>query len=79
MDGKKRRPGRKEAAERRRVAREYLREFYESEEFLQVPQKYRLAMLELCPTKDSHPQNPDLGWKMERTETNPGICRYIGA
>jgi hypothetical protein len=48
------RPGRKLGAEKRRVARSYLREFYETEAFLQVPQKYRLAILELCPIKDSH-------------------------
>jgi hypothetical protein len=50
----KTRPGRKLGAEKRRVARSYLREFYETEAFLQVPQKYRLAILELCPIKDSH-------------------------
>jgi hypothetical protein len=50
----KTRPGRKLGAEKRRLARLYLREFYETESFKQQPQKYRLAMLELCPVKESH-------------------------
>ncbi|AEV30100.1 hypothetical protein SpiGrapes_2325 [Sphaerochaeta pleomorpha str. Grapes] len=50
----KTRPGRKLGAEKRRLARTYLREFYETESFLQIPQKYRLAILELCPVKESH-------------------------
>lgn len=50
----KTRPGRKLGAEKRRLARIYLREFYETESFMQIPQKYRLAILELCPLKESH-------------------------
>lgn len=47
-----RRPGRKLGAERRRIAREILRRFYNSDDFAYLPSDVRLAMLELCPEQD---------------------------
>lgn len=67
---KKRRPGRKEGAERRRIARAYLREFYRTEEFQSLPRKYRLAILELCPEKDSHPWEPVRLWEPRQEQEN---------
>lgn len=43
------RPGRKIAAEKRRVARGILQEFYGSEQFCGLPRKVQLAMLLVCP------------------------------
>ena len=64
----KTRPGRKLGAEKRRLARSYLREFYESESFQQLPQKYRLAILELCPVKESHrTQAPPADYRWQST------------
>jgi ABC-type thiamine transport system ATPase subunit len=48
------RPGSLAGKERRRVARSLLREFYETEAFFQLNPKYRVAIMELCPVKDSH-------------------------
>lgn len=48
------RPGRKLGAERRRVAREILRRFYDTDTFAFLPSEVRLAMLELCPEEDIH-------------------------
>ncbi|NLK04792.1 MAG: hypothetical protein GX315_00350 [Spirochaetales bacterium] len=47
------RPGRKLGAEKRRIAREILREFYASEEFSRLGRKVQLAMQELCPAEES--------------------------
>lgn len=47
-----RRPGRKIGAERRRVARETLRNFYGFKAFHDLPGNVRVAMLELCPRED---------------------------
>ncbi|HAP57718.1 MAG: hypothetical protein VB088_07185 [Sphaerochaeta sp.] len=46
------RPGRKIGAERRRVARMILRDFYESEQFSNLNRMVQLAMLELCPVQE---------------------------
>lgn len=46
------RPGRKIGAERRRVARMILRDFYESEQFSNLNRLVQLAMLELCPVQE---------------------------
>ncbi len=46
------RPGRKLGAEKRRIAREILREFYESEEFSKLCRRVQLAMQELCPAEE---------------------------
>jgi len=46
------RPGRKIGAERRRVARMILRDFYESEQFSALNRTVQLAMLELCPIQE---------------------------
>ena len=46
------RPGRKIGAERRRVARETLRQFYGCKAFHDLPGNVRVAMLELCPRED---------------------------
>ena len=46
------RPGRKVGAERRRVARETLRQFYGFKAFHDLPGSVRVAMLELCPRED---------------------------
>jgi len=43
------RPGRKLAAEKRRVARGILQEFYDSEQFSGLPRKVQLAMFLVCP------------------------------
>jgi hypothetical protein len=43
------RPGRKIAAEKRRIAREILREFYGSEQFCGLPRKIQLAIFLVCP------------------------------
>lgn len=42
------RPGRKLGAEKRRVARQILRDFYASEQFELLPRQVQLAMLQLC-------------------------------
>jgi len=47
------RPGRKLGAEKRRVARQILREFYASEEFSRLGRRVQLAMQELCPAEES--------------------------
>ena len=47
-----RRPGRKLGAERRRIARSVLREFYADVQFQELPRKVQLAILELCPECD---------------------------
>jgi hypothetical protein len=47
------RPGRKIGAERRRVARETLRQFYGLKAFHDLPGNVRVAMLELCPREDN--------------------------
>jgi len=46
------RPGRKIGAERRRIARMILRDFYESEQFSMLNRMVQLAMLELCPAQE---------------------------
>lgn len=47
------RPGRKLGAEKRRIAREILREFYASEEFSHLARRVQLAMQELCPAEET--------------------------
>lgn len=47
--GVRSRPGRKLGAEKRRLAREQLRDFYGSEVFGQLPTRVRLALFTLCP------------------------------
>ncbi len=59
IDEGKSRPGRKIAAERRRIARAVLREFYKSPEFEKLPGTIQLAMKEICPVRDSHPSKED--------------------
>lgn len=46
------RPGRKIGSERRRVARQYLREFYQTEQFGLLDRRIQLAMQQLCPPSD---------------------------
>lgn len=52
QEKKSERPGRKIGAERRRVARMILRDFYESEQFSALNRMVQLAMLELCPIQE---------------------------
>ncbi len=54
------RPGRKIAAEKRRVAREILWEFYGSEQFSELPRKVQLALSLICPDKKT-------GWTKRKT------------
>ncbi len=46
----KKRPGRKLAAEKRRIARETMKGFIGSEEFYALDRKVQLAILQLCPS-----------------------------
>ncbi|MPM13404.1 hypothetical protein SDC9_59761 [bioreactor metagenome] len=47
------RNGRMVGAERRRIARQTLREFYKTSDFEELPSKVRLSMLELCSREPS--------------------------
>ncbi len=51
--GKRCRPGRKLAAEKRRIAKEVLHEFYASPQFLELPRRIQLALLTICIPKNS--------------------------
>ncbi len=49
------RPGRRVAAERRRIARSVIREFYATHQFAHLPSAVQVALKEICPVRDSHP------------------------
>ncbi|MBR1919424.1 MAG: hypothetical protein IJ831_07345 [Spirochaetales bacterium] len=46
----KKRPGRKIAAEKRRIARETMKSFIGSKEFYALDRKVQIAILQLCPS-----------------------------
>lgn len=46
----KKRPGRKLAAEKRRIARETMKQFIGTPEFYSLDRKVQLAILQLCPS-----------------------------
>jgi hypothetical protein len=77
----KSRPGRRIAAEKRRIARRILREFYKTPEFEKLPGAIQLAMKEVCPVRDSHPVKDDahfasrITWdvEMEQFAENLGL------
>lgn len=79
MDERKvvRRPGRKLGAERRRIAREILRRFYNTDEFAFLPSEVRLAILELCPELDSHVSFPAENPQKKSDKANRGSSLWM--
>ncbi len=66
-----RRPGRKVGAEKRRIAKETLRNFYTTDDFLNLPSGVKLAMLTLCPKTDTHP------YREEEMEQDTAPLMYL--
>ena len=69
------RNGRMLAAERRRIARQILREFYQTEAFEELPSRVRLSMLELCSKEPSYAETTNLAKQAAKKASH---CHEIG-